>query len=332
MLSKNIIRFSRFAVILLLAWNVLTGTAVADTYNVNASVPYEAPTQAATVNIPANATVSHTVQQTLTGTCQVKNPPTIVSVWRGSTVLGSTECVAGSFRLAVMLQIGQNTLIVRTANASGVYGPDSSGFTLTVEKPAPVEPLPPGTNQPTTATGHEAATNQGGVSGLVVTTEAPYTVLPSTKTATINVVVRGGQRPYVLQLKWGDGSTESHSLNQEGTYEFTHTYLARKTYNVYVYVRDVLGAYTEYVYAVVSGQKAAASPSSEKTPSSDAGSIGSWRVVGIVWYYWLLILIAAVFFLSSYVIGYRRGRERSEIEAEKRVAATKQKKKNTIIK
>lgn len=326
MTTKNIPRFSRFAVILLLVWGTLAGTASADTYNVNASVPYEAPTQAATVISPANGTISSTVQQTITGTCQVKNPPTIVSVWRDGTTLGSTECAAGSFSLAVMLQVGQNNLLVRTANESGIYGPDSGTIFLTVKQPTPVVPLPSGVNQPTTTISHEAATNQGGVSGLIVTTEAPYTVLPETKTATIRVVVSGGQRPYVLQLTWGDGSTESHSLDQAGMYEFTHTYLTHKTYDVRVAVRDVLGAYTEYTYTVASGQKTPTTTVTTKTSSSGVDANGPWRLVGVVWYYWVLIIFLIIFLLSSYILGYRRGKERAEIEAEKRAAAKKHKK------
>lgn len=331
MRTNTTVRLSVFAAVffLLLA---SVGTASADTYNVNASVPYEAPTQAATVSSLGDGTTVNDAQQIISGTCQVKNPPTIISVVRGSTVLGSTECVAGVYSVAIMLLIGQNSLVVRTANASGIYGPDSATLVVTFEKPIVAEPLPSGVNQPTSETDRQAATNQGGLSGLMVTTEAPYTVLPDTKIASVHVVVNGGQRPYVLQLKWGDGSTESHSLDQAGTYEFTHTYVTRKTYNVYVYVRDVLGAYTEYMYAVVSGQKVTGSSSTKTTSSGGStaeSNIGRWRIVGIVWYYWLLIIIIILFLLSSYIFGYRRGRERSEIEAEKRLAAKKRRKRST---
>lgn len=303
------------------------GYVAAETYNVNASVPYEAPTQAAIVTSPSNGGVFQTVQQTIIGTCEVKDPPTIVSVWRGDVVLGSAECSTGSFSLPVVLRVGQNVLVVKTANLSAIYGPDSNEFVLTVENPTPVAPLPSGSNQPATTTSHQAAINQGGVSGLTVTTEAPYTVMSSAKTASIRVIVSGGQRPYVLQLKWGDGSTESHSLDQAGTYEFTHTYVAHKTYSVSVYVRDVLGSYTEYTYAIVSGQKAPASTAANRA-ASDAQSAGPWRLVGMVWYYWLFIIFAIIFFLSSYVLGYRRGRNRSNIEAEKRAVAKKRKKRS----
>lgn len=323
-LKTNLVFFS--IIVFCFSFVSQIGHVAAETYNVNASVPYEAPTQAATVTSPSNGSVFQAVQQTITGTCQVKDPPTIVSVWRGDVVLGSTECSAGSFSLPVILRVGQNTLVVRTANVSAIYGPDSGEWIFTVENPAPVEPLPPGVSQPPTTTSHQAATNQGGISGLIVTTEAPYTVMSSAKTASIRVIVSGGQRPYVLQLKWGDGSTESHSLDQAGAYEFTHTYLAHKTYSVSVYVRDVLGSYTEYTYAIVSGQKAPTSSAASQAASGKQ-SAGPWRLVGVVWYYWLFIIFAIIFFLSSYILGYRRGRNRSNIEAEKRAVAKKQKKK-----
>ena len=328
MSSQKTLKLSVLVVTAFLLASLRGGIASADTYNVNAVVPYEPPTQAATITSPDAGTndIFYDAQQTIAGTCQVQNPRTVVSIWKNQTVLGSAECVDGGFSIPVILHLGENNLIARTANANGIYGPDSVRIKLHFKQPITATPLPSGVSQPTTVQDHTAAINEGGITGLSLTTEAPYEVLPVSKQASIRVVVGGGQQPYTLQLKWGDGSTESHTIEQAGTYEFTHTYIVHKTYSVYVAVKDVLGAYTEYLYAVISGQKTPAATTNGGSTSMTTGSSGPWRFVGIIWYYWILIVFVVVFLLSSYFLGYRRGREKSEIEAEQKALAAKKKK------
>ena len=281
-----------------------------------------------------NDTVVYDAQQTITGTCQLQNPRAVVTIWRSQTILGSVECVDGTFNIPVILYLGESNLIARTTNANGIYGPDSKKTRIQLKQPSKVTPLPEGVNQPITVEDHTAATNQGGVSGLSLTSEAPFEVLPSSKKASIRVVMGGGQRPYVLQLKWGDGSTESHTIDEPGTYEFNHVYTSHKSYSVYVGVRDVLGAYTEYVYAVVSGTKTpTTSNGGEKTNGSSTESTTKQseplRFVGIVWYYWIFIIFVALFLLSSYFFGYRRGREQAQVEVERKMLAAKKRKKQS---
>lgn len=320
MIANRIFRLSGFVVMVLMLCSLLGASASADTYDVNASVPYKAPTQAATIASPVENAVFQDIQQTVTGTCQQQNPAMVVSIWRNGVVLGSVGCVSGSFSLTVMLQIGQNTLVAKTANVSGIYGPDSTLRTVAVERPVVVQPLAPTASQPTTTAERTAATNQSGISGLSLTTEAPYDILPSTKQATIRVVVGGGQQPYVLQLKWGDGSTESHSLSEAGTYEFTHTYLVHKTYSVLVNLRDVLGSYTEYVYAVVSGSKTSTGTSPSKSlPGVQQAK--PRRFIGP------LILVAICFLAYTYWLGYHRGRERVTVGLGQKATLIKKNKK-----
>lgn len=325
-IAKKIFRLSSFTIMALIACGLFAGVASADTYNVNASVPYEAPSQAATINHPDDGAAVEDVQQTITGTCQIQNPATVISIWRDGVVLGSVSCASGSYSVQIILKIGQNSLIAKTANASGIYGPDSLKRIYVVKQPVVVEPLPPAVNQPTTTESHQAATNEGGISGLTLTTEAPFDILPATKQATIRVIVGGGQQPYTLQLKWGDGSTESHSLTEAGTYEFVHMYLVHKAYSVYANVRDVLGAYSEFVFAVVSGTKTTPATAGSSSKSSSQQS-EPWRLVGVVWYIWLLLIFAVCFLLYTYWLGYRRGMDRSEAEVERRVKAAQRKKK-----
>lgn len=302
---------------------LFSGTVSADTYNINASVPYAPPSQASTITTPAQGAVFQDVQQLIQGTCQVRNPALIVSIWRDSTVLGSAECVGGTYSVPVVLSIGHNKLVAKTANINGLYGPDSEVRTVLVERPVEATPLKPGVNQPTNSHDSIVATNQGGLVGLSLTTEAPFTIITRQNTATIRVVVSGGQQPYVMQLKWGDGSTEAHTLSKTGNYEFTHTYLIRNNYSVYVYLRDVLGSYTEYVYAVASGLQTI----SQTAQGTEKGKSTAWRLAGLDWYWWTFVSLLVLFLYVTYLLGYRRGKRGAmkTVSARRRTAKKKRK-------
>ena len=302
----------------------------AEDYNVNAIVPYDLPTQAATIDAPVAGSTVQNAQQTVSGTCQVLSPVAAISLWRDGQVLGSTGCVNGTYSLLVTLAVGQNNLVARTANGNGVYGPDSASVSVTLTQPVVVQPLPPAVNQPTNPAQQTGATNIGGVVGLTLTTQDPFSVLKTdATTATIRVVVGGGEQPYVLQLNWGDGSTESRAITQPGTYEFTHTYRTARGYTVYIRVRDVKGAYTEYVYAVLTtavdtnstGTKKTTTGSvAEKLPGKTVQKDSHW-----VYLYYLCLLIFIIFLAAStYRLGYRRAKKRYLAEAEEARAATRQ--------
>lgn len=288
--------------------------AQAETYSVNAIVPYATPTQPATIQAPVTgSTVSAALQQ-VSGTCDVIAPVSVVSIWRDGTLLGSATCSAGVYSLSVMLVVGQNSLVARTANANGVFGPDSL-LSIVTYTPLPtiVTPLPTGQNQPANPSQQVTATNAGAQAGLSLTTQDPFSLITTDNTtATIRVVVGGGDNPYVLSLNWGDGSTETHAIDRAGTYEFTHSYRTQRGYTVFVRVRDVKGVYTEYVYAVVSNQSGATQRS---TAGGKAGVPMKATDKGSKWvygYYVGLLLFILFLAVSTYRLGYRRAKRRYE--------------------
>lgn len=296
-------------------------TASADQYNVNAVVPYPIPTQRAVFTNQNDVKVL-VAQQTLAGSCQAITPSAVVSIWSKGILMGSTVCNSGLFSVPIMLAEGTNILVARTMNGNGVYGPDSHPLLLKLELPPKnVVPLPGGVNEPTTPAQQITATNAGGASALTVTTPQPFSILDSTNNVSLKVTLKGGQQPYVLNIKWGDGATESHALDEPGDYDFVHAYQSTKAYQVYVKVRDVLGAYTEYAYAVISG-KSTTNTSGGGSTSAAAAQKGPWRLAGLVWYCWLAIIVAVVFLLMSYIMGYVKGRERTQEETE-RLRSTK---------
>lgn len=224
--------------------------AHAASYDVNASVPFAAPTQPAIFTTGLDGSTVTNAELVLTGTCQLLNPHTSVSIWRNGSVIGSAPC-NGTFSVSVILQQGANTLIARSASVSNNFGPDSSAITLTFALPLtnpPVSPPQPGTPvMPTPQT-----INYGAATELSVVPSQPFTAMSTDNEVAVDIIVSGGKGPYTVQINWGDGVQEIKVVDELGVHRFTHVYAKPGTYTVRGLIRDVLGAVTSFTYAVVS--------------------------------------------------------------------------------
>lgn len=273
--------------IVLLAY--LWPTAVfATSYDVNASVPYPAPTQAAQIDTALNNLTVQNAAFTISGTCQTLTPVGVISVWRGSTILGSQSCNSGTFSLLIVLSEGNNSLVVKTANASNIYGPDSASITVTLNTPVTPTPEPPATTpapapQATTAPGATNLTvgqnndfNTGAQTGLSIVPQLPFSVLPDNNQVSLQFVIDGGSTPYTIELNWGDGTVERKVIEQPGTYVFTHQYKNNGDYVVKGRVTDVLGAITEISHAVVSTKVPIQRPSVVVAQVKPSNSLLDW--------------------------------------------------------
>ncbi|MBC7582084.1 hypothetical protein H7097_04450 [Aeromicrobium sp.] len=293
----------------------------ASSYQVNASIPYVAPSQAATINGSPDGTTVANALQTISGSCQVQNPADVVSVWRGGTSIGSTPCNSGTYTLQIMLIPGDNILIVRTANASLLYGPDATPITITLVLPPtpPADPNPtPAAPSPTppspAATQNQTpeqiieSTNAGAMTELAAQTTEPFSVLSTNNDVTVQVTISGGQKPYTINLDWGDGSTESHSVAVAGVYSFTHAYEKDGSYMVRGNVHDVLGASTQFSYAVISSNPKPGNNASGSTYVG--GNIGNTNPIGtFLRKHWKPIVTAVAALTlaeTTYVLGKRR--------------------------
>ena len=218
--------------------------ADAASYNLHATVPYEAPSQAAVINPALNQSVVNQALVTISGTCQQLDPSGVVSIWRSGSAIGSTIC-SGTFGLQVMLSPGANNLVARTANASGQYGPDSQAVILTLTLPSK---LPSSTNQtiePSSPASEVISTNRGASSGLKVTTKPPFTVLSNGPTTGVELVISGGKQPYTVELNWGDGSADTRTVDTPSPVSFSHTYSENQTYVLKGRVLDSQGDYAQ---------------------------------------------------------------------------------------
>lgn len=301
---------------------ILPAGAVASSYQVQATVPYPAPSQAAVFDPGYDGSTVSNAQVTLTGTCQVQNPADVVVIVRGSTTLGSTVC-NGTFSLQVMLVEGSNTLVARTFNASMVAGPDSQPITMTLQLPPSVTPTPDSpapTAPPSTPAEVTAATNSGAAADLTATPREPFSVLSNTNEITVNLRVGGGNTPYTITLNWGDGSIESHVVDQPGEYSFSHSYQKNAAYVIRGMVRDVLGASTSFEYAVITG-KPTASAGGESAGGSSGASVSFMDILRKY-----AILVAVIGSLAAVAgVGYLLGVHNSAVRLLRRRPPTRPK-------
>lgn len=280
---------------------VLAGVAAAATYDVTASVDFPAPTQPAVITGSIDGTTTDTATLVVNGTCEVLVPNGVVSIWRDGIVIGSAPCT-GTFSVTVALQEGANELVARSASVSSQYGPDSTPVTVTLVLPVPAPAPTPAPSSPGAT--DDVSQNAGAASELSATPAQAFSTISSDNAVVLMVVVAGGSTPYTIYINWGDGTEETRTVDQPGTYQFSHTYTKDGSYVVNGVVRDVLGATTSFNYAVVS-QKPAPQPvtsAKDKVVSSQAQTEFWWP-----WLYISLGLLVAI-------LGYRLGVIRSRRE------------------
>lgn len=276
---------------------VLPTKVIAESYDVNASVAFPAPTQPAVFTNSPNGTSVGSPQITLTGTCEALVPNGVVSIWRNGTVVGSAPC-NGTFSVAVMLLNGSNTLVARSASISSQYGPDSNVITVTYILPPQTPPSAPLPAQPNEAPSVPAL-EAGIAANLVVLPTQAFGVMNTVNEVALDINVIGGRSPYTIRINWGDGSEETKVVDQLGLYRFTHVYAKPGTYTVSGVIRDVLGAVTTFSYGVVSERTPIAGTVSNGTPLPSLSEQGTGQWI------WPAVTIGASIIVAS--LGFKLG-------------------------
>jgi hypothetical protein len=282
----------------------LSGIARADTYDVSAVVPYDTPSQAATFDTSLSGLSSPSRSIRLFGTCQPVYPSSIVAVYRGTDMAGSTTCSAGgSYELQVILVNGSNTFMARTYNQNGAHGPDSN--TVTVSFVPPTEPIKSTDNAPSPI---EKDTT------LSISSDTPFQIISEAKkTIAVTISVDGGLNPYTIELNWGDGVVETRQVEGAGTYTFTHEYSKPASYKAKASVTDVLGVRREQEFAVVSS--GAQSQEASKPTAQTSITTKAKRSYVMLWW----VLLGVLLLVCGIEIGIRIGaRSRVVVGAKKR--------------
>jgi hypothetical protein len=260
MMGMTKVRFISAVTVLLVLFAPLRGSA--ESYDVTAAVPFRVPDMAAVIDPSFQGMNTGSDVLEIFGTCQHVNPTSIVSIWRLGDLVGSVNCEAnGTFRLNIGLSIGANSLIARSSNLEGSYGPDSGDVTVTYTLKTPGQPIPSGQSE------------------LELSSLTPYETLDESNGVTIQITVGGGQGPYTIVINWGDGSTETLLVDDPGTFSFKHVYVEPGIYKVVATVTDILGVSKVYQFIVASTSPPAPETEEQKVSAVEKSDNGFLKLL-----------------------------------------------------
>lgn len=211
-------------------------------YTVHASVPGPAPTQAATIDTPANGMNFTTTPVTVSGTCPLN---TYVQLFRNNFASGIALCSAtGDWKMSTDFFQGQDALMVKDYSFTDVSGPDSGIVSVTYTPPPvtgnssnnnqkssssnvalPAQTIPSQSSAKTPAGNSSASPTGLSANGpFVLQSIFKYQGTYTDQSQSWQVSVSGGTSPYALDVLWGDGSRQLISRASAGPFTISHTY------------------------------------------------------------------------------------------------------------
>jgi hypothetical protein len=265
-------------------------------YLVTASVPGTTITSAAIITNPADGSTVQSTQATIHGTCQVVNTGTVVTLVRGSTMIGSGLCQADStFDILVSLNLGDNAIFPEVETGTGVPGPDGQVVHVYyVLPPEPVAPTPmPTPTQPVTQ-GSGASVASGNMAGVSLLQIQPQSSLggpgdtfveyPAGHTAEITFILLHGTSPFTIVTDWGDGHIETIQQASAGVrITLRHVYETVGAHTVVVKASDAAGSQAVLQFVAITSAALSLAPPTATvvTPRPDATA---WlRSTQLVW-------------------------------------------------
>lgn len=264
-------------------------------YQVNASVPAPAPTQAATIDTPNEGDRFSSLPINVSGTCPAD---TYVTLYRNGTFSGVALCQAnGTYSLQTGLFVGNNQLQAQVFSSTDVPGPMSNS--VTVVYAPPVQPTLPG-----------AANSATPTDPLIFKTDFNYTGHYTGKTSTWRLDISGGNPPYAIFVDWGDGTTSLISRLHAGVFSIDHTYKKaggyKGSYVIRLKASDTQGAQTFLQLLTIVNNPPSATGTTSKSNllggGPDTTQTYLQKIFDYVWpSYGLVVLM-----LTSFWLGERR--------------------------
>jgi hypothetical protein len=205
-----------------------------------ATIPSDAPKNAASIATPSNGAVFTSIPITVSGLCTTG---LLVKVFANNVFVGSTVCAGGSYELQVDLFSGRNDIVTRVYDALDQAGPDSNIVTVTFND-AQFEAF-----------------------GARVGLNSDYARRGANPGEELDwpITISSGTPPYALSVDWGDGKpADLQSVPFADTITLKHVYAVAGTYHVIVKVTDskgtaaflqLVGVANGAVQANVSGSK-----------------------------------------------------------------------------
>lgn len=222
---------------------------------VHAPIPAGSPS----INNPSNNTTVPSSNVTVSGDCPIITPAVIISIYKGTTLLGSTPCTdEGTFSTTVTLGYGTHALFARVVTITGGIGNDSS--IVTVTRPAPMpspSPIPNPSPSPTATprvSGPKVSVSLPELFPQLITKDNFAIVRPPVNNndkgpgdtepegeVAWKFSIKGGTLPYIVSIDWGDGTVETFDVPTRSERTYTHIYKKLGTYIIKVKVTDAKG-------------------------------------------------------------------------------------------
>ncbi len=286
---------------------LLVGILLASvTFNVNAAdlvitgkVAAPAPTIPAVITSPADQDRFTAVPITVSGTCQANQ---VIRLYRNGDFSGSVFCTgSGTFSIETDLSSGANTLIASTFNVTDDEGPASSPIMVYYDPPATPTPNPSSPSSPPSGSG-----------SLIISVDPKLNIYQLGQPLEWQLKVSNGTPSYTMKIDWGDGTTNTYTLREDGSADLRHVYDSlgdnNGQYVVKIRVTDKNGA-TVFLQVgiLVRGPNIALATGGGATSGSFSDRPLYTRLQ-IAWFGWLFLLLA----LLSFWLGARWMHDRDE--------------------
>lgn len=248
-----------------------TPTPVSNSYGLEAVKPHAPPTTAATITTPGAGASFSTSPITVSGLCTTG---LLVEVYDNGVLVGSIDCVNGSFSLQVGLFSGQNDLTAAVFDDLDQAGPPSNIVSVTYNNAS------------------------FAAFGQLITLTSTYARKAANPGSTLTwpLILSGGNGPYAFSIDWGDGTpSDLKSQPQAGTINITHVYKSAGLYHVTIKVTDVNGvsAFLQVV-AIANGKP---------TTAAIVNNVKTTSVITKV--LWLPAVLCALLLFPTYWVGRR---------------------------
>ena len=239
-------------------------------------MPGPPPDLAPTITSPKNNNRFDKTPVTVEGTCP---KDTLVEVFKSDIFAGSTPCESDkTYSFQIDLLYGKNVLIARAYDALNQASPESNKVIVFYDAQAP--------------TGSPVVGLDFGGAQMLLSTDAVYRGIFPGQKMSMPITILGGQAPYALSIKWGDGSDSLMSKNSNATFRTTHTFEKPGTFQVSIKATDNQGRVAFItVAAIVNGQPEETAAAGGTTGSTTNLLITLWplyiSMVAVLLAFWL---------------------------------------------
>lgn len=236
---------------------VMQHSAGADSLYVRAKLSAPLPTIPAIILAPDDGYQTTTGLVTVSGTCPSATPPNIVVITEDSVPIASTPCLPDdTFSIQVMLSAGTIVLAAQIFNITEDPGPSSPAITATYTPTVPSKPtpptVPPAPPSPETPPASNPTPTSNPTTGLNISTERPFFTYGPNSPVTWKGSFKGGTPPYIITFAWGDGMSNTYTVDDSETHQFSHFYQTIGLYYITVTIVDAAGNSFTNTYASVS--------------------------------------------------------------------------------